>query len=93
MYMSTGFDSFWFTFSTGCDISLTAVDGDIFSPGFGVIDYAHYQTCVWTVQSPKGESLTMTLEGDFNIVSPDTLEVININLLLLCNALMMCEAY
>ena len=52
---------------SGCDVTYTQEYGEIFTPGYGVVNYANKQTCTWKIDIPGGKALSIHFEPGFQI--------------------------
>jgi len=47
---------------SGCGGVITAADGIVMSPGYGVVNYPNYQICRWNITEPSGSSMRLKFE-------------------------------
>ncbi|KAK2159263.1 hypothetical protein NP493_1730g00007 [Ridgeia piscesae] len=58
----------------GCGGVITASDGIVMSPGYGIVNYPNYQICRWNITEPNGMSMRLKFE-DFEMGDKDFVEV------------------
>lgn len=58
---------FRFSYRTGCNVMLTASTGEIFSPGYGVVHYADYTTCVYVISPTNAQTTTLIFDRNYDV--------------------------
>ncbi|XP_070182791.1 CUB and sushi domain-containing protein 3-like [Littorina saxatilis] len=58
---------FEFRYYTGCVVSLHENNGELFSPGYGVVNYANYVTCTYTISPISAQKTTLRFDSTYDI--------------------------
>jgi hypothetical protein len=48
-------------------VQLTADTGEIFSPGYGVVNYADHATCLYSISPVAAKKTTLRFDADYNV--------------------------
>nr|CAD7258136.1 unnamed protein product [Timema shepardi] len=61
-------------YSQGCKATITAVNGTLTSPAFGLSDYPANQECLFKIKKPKGGALSLKFDN-FDVHQSDAVQV------------------
>lgn len=66
-HTETSHRGFQFQYKTGCQVILSQTTGEIFSPGYGIVNYPNFATCTYNIYLEPATRVTLRFDSDYDI--------------------------